>query len=65
MQGKSLGIKRHIITDFLDLLQVIIVTTANITDRNGAIEATTKNITLLSMVKSIMVRAFICMDRKM
>jgi transposase len=54
--GKKIsGIKRHIITDVLGLPHAITVTTANITDRNGAIEAITKNITSLSMVKSIMV----------
>ena len=56
--GKKIsGIKRHIITDVLGLPHAITVTTANITDRNGAIEAITKNIISLSMVKSIIVDA--------
>ena len=50
--GKKIsGIKRHIITDVLGLPHAITVTTANITDRNGSIEA----ITLLSIVKYIIV----------
>ena len=45
-EGKNIyGIKRHIITDILGLAHAITVTTANITDKNGAIEAITKNIT--------------------
>jgi transposase len=54
---KNSGIKRHLVTDILGLPHAITVTTANITDRNGAIEAITKNITSLSMIKSIMVDA--------
>jgi transposase len=57
MQGKNSGIKRHLVTDILGLSHAITVTTANITDRNGEIEAITKNMISLSMVKSIMVDA--------
>jgi transposase len=54
---KISGIKRHISTDIIGLSHAITVTTANITDRNGEIEAITKNMISLSMVKSIMVDA--------
>ena len=56
--GKNVsGIKRHLLTDILGLPHAISVTTANVTDRKGAVEAITKNRSSSSTVKSIMVDA--------
>jgi len=54
--GKKVsGIKRHIVVDTMGLPHAIIVTTANITDRNGAIEMITLNLDNLSCVRKFLV----------
>jgi transposase len=54
--GKKVsGIKRHIIVDTQGLPHAIIVTTANVTDRQGAIEMITLNLDNLSSVKKFLV----------
>lgn len=54
--GKKVnGIKRHIIVDTQGLPHAILVTTANITDRQGAIEMITLNLDNLSQVKKFLV----------
>jgi transposase len=54
--GKKVsGIKRHITTDTLGLPHALHVTTANITDRDGAIEMLTMSLDDLSRVKKILV----------
>ncbi len=53
--GKKVsGIKRHIVVDTSGLPHSLSVTTANITDRNGAIQAFKKNKKHLSKVKKIL-----------
>jgi transposase len=53
--GKKSGIKRHIIVDTQGLPHAILVTTANITDRKGAIEMIALNLDVLSDVKKFLV----------
>lgn len=54
--GKKVsGIKRHIVVDTMGLPHAIIVTTANVTDRNGAIEMITLNLDNLSCVQKFLV----------
>lgn len=54
--GKKVsGIKRHIIVDTQGLPHALLVTTANITDRNGAIEMIGLNLESLSEVKKFLV----------
>ncbi|MDD5460378.1 MAG: IS5 family transposase, partial [Methylococcales bacterium] len=49
--GKKVsGIKRHIFVDSQGLAHAIAVTTANITDRQGALDAIAQNVTGLSTV---------------
>jgi len=38
MQEKTSGIKLHIAVDILDIPHAIMITTADVTDRNGAID---------------------------
>jgi transposase len=53
--GKKIsGIKRHILVDTNGLPHAIHVTTADVTDRNGAIDAIKKNKKNLSKVKKIL-----------
>jgi transposase len=54
--GKKVsGIKRHIIVDTQGLPHAIIVTTANVTDRQGAIEMIALNLQNLSSVQKFLV----------
>ena len=54
--GKKVsGIKRHIVVDTMGLPHAIIVTTADVTDRNGAIKMITLNLDNLSCVKKFLV----------
>lgn len=54
--GKKVsGIKRHIIVDTQGLPHALLVTTANVTDRNGAIEMIGINLENLSEVKKFLV----------
>lgn len=55
MQVKKNGIKRHIIVDTQGLPHAILVTTANITDRKGAVEMIALNLDVLSDVKKFLV----------
>ena len=53
--GKKIsGIKRHIAVDTQGLLHAINITTANITDRDGAIEAFSLHKNILSEVKNVL-----------
>lgn len=52
---KTSGIKRHIVVDTQGLPHSIIVTTANVTDRQGAIEMIALNLDNLSSVKRFLV----------
>jgi len=53
--GKKVsGIKRHIAVDTQGLPHAIHITTANITDRNGAIEAFSLNKNILTDVKNVL-----------
>jgi transposase len=52
---KTSGIKRHIVVDTMGLPHAIIVTTADVTDRNGAIQMITLNLDNLSCVKKFLV----------
>lgn len=53
--GKKIsGIKRHIAVDTQGLLHAIHITTANITDRDGAIEAFSLHKNILSEVKNVL-----------
>jgi len=54
-QGKISGIKRHIIVDIMGLPYAAIVTTANTTDRNRAVQMITLNLDSLSCVKKFLV----------
>ncbi len=54
--GKKVsGIKKHILVDTNGLLHAFLVTTANITDRNGVIDAMRKNKKHLSRVRRVLV----------
>jgi transposase len=54
--GKKVsGIKRHIAVDTLGLPHAIAVTTANVTDRKGALLAFSRNRESLSKVKNVLV----------
>ena len=54
--GKKVsGIKRHIIVDTMGLPHAILITTANVTDRNGALEMIGLSLTNLSSVKKFVV----------
>ena len=54
--GKKVsGIKRHVVVDTMGLPHAIIVTTANVTDRNGAIEMITLNLDNQSSVEKFLV----------
>jgi transposase len=54
--GKKVsGIKRHIVVDTQGLPHAVIVTTAEVTDRQGAIEMITHNLDNLSCVKKFLV----------
>lgn len=54
--GKKVsGIKRHIVVDTQGLPHAILVTTANVTDRNGAIEMISLNLENLSCVEIFLV----------
>ena len=54
--GKKVsGVKRHIAVDTNGLPHAIYVTTADVTDRNGAIELVTERRAQLSRVKNLLV----------
>lgn len=54
--GKKVsGIKRHIAVDTNGLLHAVSVTTANVTDRDGAIEMTKRNKDMLSEMENMLV----------
>jgi transposase len=54
--GKKVsGIKRHIVVDTQGLPHAILVTTANVTDRNGALELIALNLDTLSDVEKFLV----------
>ena len=54
--GKKVsGIKRHVVVDTQGLPHAIAITTANITDRAGALEAFKNNKSTLSKVQSVLV----------
>lgn len=54
--GKKVsGIKVHIMTDTLGLPHMVHVTTANISDREGAIEMLSRNVNSLAKIKKILV----------
>ena len=54
--GKNVsGIKRHIVVDTMGLPHAVLVTTANVTDRDGAIEMIGLNLDTLSCVKKFLV----------
>jgi transposase len=54
--GKKIsGIKRHIIVDTMGLPHALLVTTANVTDRNGALETIQLNLDNLSSVQNFLV----------
>ena len=54
--GKKVsGIKRHIVVDNNGLPPAIVVTTANVTDRNGALQAFSRHCSRLSEVQKIRV----------
>ena len=53
--GKKIsGIKRHIAVDTQGLLHAVHITTANVTDRDGAIEAFSLHKNILSEVKNVL-----------
>ena len=53
--GKKIsGIKRHIAVDTQGLPHAIHITTANVTDRKGALEACSLNKSFLSEVKNVL-----------
>ena len=52
---KVLGIKRHIAVDTNGLLHAVTVTTANITDRDGAVEMTQRHKDTLSEIENMLV----------
>lgn len=59
--GKKVsGIKRHVVVDTNGLPHALCVTTADITDRNGAIEAIQTNKRHLSKVKKILADGSYC-----
>lgn len=54
--GKKVsGIKRHIVVDTQGLPHAIAITTANVTDRAGALEAFRDNKSTLSQIESVLV----------
>ena len=54
--GKKVsGIKRHIVVDTQGLPHAVLVTTANGTDRNGAIEMIALNLDSLSCIEKLLV----------
>ena len=54
--GKKIsGIKRHIVTDTLGLPHAILVTTANITDREGALKMLSLNLSSFTIVEKFVV----------
>lgn len=54
--GKKVsGVKRHIAVDTLGLPHATAVTTANVTDRKGALQAIERSASTLSSVKSVLV----------
>ncbi len=54
--GKKVsGVKLHILVDTLGLPHALLVTTANVTDRNGALEMISLNQEPLSSIKKILV----------
>ena len=54
--GKKVsGIKRHIAVDTLGLPHATAVTTANVTDRQGALQAVERSASKLSSIKSVLV----------
>ena len=54
--GKNIsGIKRHIVVDTMGLPHAVLVTTANVTDRNGALEMLGLNLDNLSNVQRFLV----------
>jgi transposase len=54
--GKKVsGIKRHIVVDTMGLPHALLVTTANITDRNGALQMISLNLDNLSCVQKFLV----------
>jgi len=52
---KTSGIKRHIVVDSQGLPHAVIVTTADVTDRNGALQMITLNLDTLSRVETFTV----------
>lgn len=52
---KTSGIKRHIVVDKMGLPHTVIITTANVTDREGAIKMIMFNLDNLSCVKKFLV----------
>jgi len=54
--GKKVsGIKRHIVVDTMGLPHAVMITTANVTDRNGALEMIGLNLDNLSRVQKFVV----------
>ena len=54
--GKKIsGIKRHIVIDTMGLPHAVIITTANVTDRDGAIQMITLHLDNLSCVEKFLV----------
>ncbi len=56
-QGKVSGIKRHVVVDMMGLPHAIAVTTADVTDRDGAIQMILLNLDNLSHVEKFLVDA--------
>ena len=54
-QGKVSGIKRHIIVDTMGLPHAVAVTTADVTDWDGAIQMLFLNLDNLSLVEKFLV----------
>lgn len=52
---KTSGIKRHIVVDTMGLPHAVIITTANVTDREGAIKMIMLNLDNLSCVEKFLV----------
>jgi transposase len=59
--GKKVsGIKRHIVVDTMGLPHALLVTTAEVTDRNGAVQMITLNLDNLSCVQKFLVDGGYC-----
>jgi len=55
MREKTFGIKRHVVVDTMGLPHAVIVTTADVTDRDGALQMIGQNMDNLSCVKKFLV----------